>query len=113
MAFTEASNDGTLNGTTPVTIVAAPAASTRRLVRTITIYNADTVSATVTVSFVSGANTRIILKTTLASGATLILGNTSGEIFILNATNKSMTAVLSAAITTTQPDFTSHYADVT
>jgi len=113
MTFTEASSDGVTNGTTPVTIVASPAASTRRIVRTITIYNRDTVSATVTVSFVSGANTRIIIKTAVASGATLILGSSSGEIFILNATNKSLTVVLAGAVTTNELDWTSHYADVT
>lgn len=63
--WTEASSDGVLNGTTPVTIIAAPAASTRRIINEITIQNRDTAAVTVTVSLVSGANTRRLAKATL------------------------------------------------
>ena len=68
-AFTEASNDGAFNGTTPVTIVAAPAASTRRVIAEITIMNRDTAAVTITLNYVNGAGTRQIWKETLAAGS--------------------------------------------
>jgi len=59
-SFTEVPNDGTLNGTTPVTIVASPAASTRRVITDMVIFNRDSAAVTVTIKYVSGANTRTI-----------------------------------------------------
>lgn len=67
-SFTEAANDGALNGATPVTVVASPAASTRRIIRAISIQNRDTASVVLTVRYISGANTRQIWKGTLAVG---------------------------------------------
>ena len=46
--FVEGSSDGTLNGTSQVTLVSAPAASTRRLIKTIYIENKDTAPVTLT-----------------------------------------------------------------
>ncbi len=109
MAFTEGSNDGTLNGTTAVTVVASPAASTRRIVKTITIQNRDTAAVTITLRFISGANTRQLAYVTLAVNEVLVWG----DLIILDATNKSVTAVMSGAAATTNPDFTSHYGDAT
>ncbi len=68
--FTEGANDGTLNGATPVTIVAAPAASTRRVVKSITIQNRDTAPVIVTLRYVSAGGIRQIWKGTLAVGDT-------------------------------------------
>ena len=45
-SFTEGATDGVLSGTTPVTIISAPASSTRRIVNTITIENNDTAAVT-------------------------------------------------------------------
>lgn len=73
-AFTEASADGVLNGITEVELVAAPAASHRRIIRSLTIYNNDTVAATVSVSLKNGASVRVIRKKVLAAGDSLILG---------------------------------------
>ena len=109
MAFTETSSNGTLNSTTPVTIVAAPAASTRRLTRNLIFYNADTASVTLILSEVHGANTRIFKRITI----TTLDAYVWTEPLILDATNKSVTAVLAGAITTTQPDWITNYADVT
>lgn len=109
MAFTEKNNNGTLNGATPVTLVAAPASSTTRTIRNITIQNRDTVANTITVRYVDGANTRQIWSGSLGIGNTLIID----EVYILDTTSKSITAVMAGAATTTNPDFTSHYADVT
>ena len=69
-AFTEGSNDGALNGTNSVTLVAAPAASTRRVVKNITIYNKDTAAVTITVSFNNNSTLRNIAKVTLQVGDT-------------------------------------------
>ena len=69
-AFTEGSSDGALNGTSSVTIVASPASSTRRLVKTIYISNTDTASVTLTVSYNDNATLRQIAKVTLQVGDT-------------------------------------------
>jgi hypothetical protein len=72
-AFTEGSTDGALNGTSSVTLVAAPASSTRRVVKNITIYNKDTAAVTITVSFNNNSTLRNIVKVTLAVGDTWTL----------------------------------------
>jgi len=69
-AFTEGSSDGVLNGSTQVTLVSAPAASTRRLVKTIYIENNDTVANTITVTYNNNGTLRIIVKVTLQVGDT-------------------------------------------
>lgn len=68
--FTEGANDGVLNGTTAVTAVAAPAASTRRIINTITVENNDTAAVTITVGYLNTASTRVIVKVTLQVGDT-------------------------------------------
>ena len=69
-AFTEGSSDGALNGTSAVTVVSAPAASTRRLIKTIYITNIDTVANTITVSYNDNSTLRTIVKVTLQVGDT-------------------------------------------
>ena len=68
--FTEGANDGTLNGTTSVTLIAAPAASTRRTIKTITIENKDTAAVTLTISYNNNSTLRTIVKVTLQVGDT-------------------------------------------
>lgn len=68
--FTEGANDGALNGTNSVTIVAAPAASTRRTIKSITIENKDTAAITFTLSYNNNSTLRTIAKVTLAVGDT-------------------------------------------
>jgi hypothetical protein len=50
--------DGVTNGTTPVTLLAAPAAGRTRQVKLVTIYNADTVAAVVIVRLNNGGAIR-------------------------------------------------------
>lgn len=69
-AFTEGANDGALNGTSAVTLVAAPAAATRRVIKTITIENKDTAAVTLTISYNNNATLRTIAKVTLNVGDT-------------------------------------------
>ena len=68
--FTEGATDGALNGTSSVTLVAAPAASTRRTVKTITIENKDTAAVTLTISYNNSSTLRTIAKVTLQVGDT-------------------------------------------
>lgn len=109
MAFEEKSSNGTSNSTTPVEVVAAPAAATRRLVKSITVYNADTASATITLTFDNGATERVLNKTTLSVGDQLYFDDT----IVLANTSSSINLVLSGAVTTTQLDWTAHYGDAT
>lgn len=101
--------DGVLNGATPVTIVSSPAASTSRDVRFINIYNADSAAVTVTLRYVNGANTRILWKITLQVGESV----KDETLPVLDATNKSITAVMAGAPATTNPDFVATYGDET
>ncbi len=74
-AYTDGGFDGLTNGTTETTIVAAPAASTRRRVKFISIYNADVIQHTVTIKHVNGTDKRILWTGVLAIGATLVYVN--------------------------------------
>ena len=69
-AFTEGASDGALNGTNAVTLVAAPASSTRRVIKSITIENKDTAAVTITVSYNNNSTLRTIAKVTLNVGDT-------------------------------------------
>src|ERR1035437_1213771 len=64
------------NGTTPVVIVAAPAAATQRRVREFNLYNNDNIFHTVTVYYVDGASQRVIWSGVL--GPSKILNYNSG-----------------------------------
>jgi hypothetical protein len=68
--FTEGATDGALNGTSSVTLVAAPAASTRRTIKAITIENKDTAAVTLTISYNNNSTLRTIAKVTLQVGDT-------------------------------------------
>lgn len=66
------------NNTTAVTIVAAPAASTQRKVSEITIFNADTVSATVTVRLNDNSTLYGIVTIAVPAGYTLFFTDVEG-----------------------------------
>jgi len=68
--FTEGATDGALNGTSSVTLVTAPAASTRRTIKAITIENKDTAAVTLTISYNNNSTLRTIAKVTLQVGDT-------------------------------------------
>jgi hypothetical protein len=78
-AYTPASSNTATNNTTAVTAVAAPGASTQRQVKLLTVNNADTASATVTVRYNDNSTTRVLFKAALAVGDNLIY--TDGEGF--------------------------------
>lgn len=70
--------DTITTGATAATIVAAPSASTSRKVSLVTVYNADTASATVTVRVNNNGTFRILVKVALAIGATLQYADGAG-----------------------------------
>lgn len=76
--FSPASSDTVSNGTTVVTIVAAPAASTQRQVKEITIYNADTVNHTYTVKYNDNGTKRTVAVIPVSIGQTLAYRNDTG-----------------------------------
>ena len=107
MAFTEIGSDGVLNGTTDVTLIAAPASGYRRLVKTIVIHNRDTIAQTITLKYVNGASERLLGKWTLNVDETMYFN----DVLVLDTTNKSVEAVMGAAVTTTAPDYICAYGD--
>lgn len=78
-SFLSGAADGVTNDTTAVTLVAAPGAGTQRQVKILTVYNADTASAVVTVRYNNGVSTRKICVVNLVPGSTLFY--TDGEGF--------------------------------
>ena len=75
-AFTEGALDGTLNGTSDVTVVTAPGNGTRRIIKTIAIQNRDSASVTITVKLDNGTSQRRLAQATLATGETWTLEGT-------------------------------------
>lgn len=71
-------SDGVTNGTTPVTIVAAPATATTRKLNFLSLPNIDTAPVTVTIQVRNGADVRIVYKGTLAVGSNLYYMDTMG-----------------------------------
>jgi len=75
-AFTEASSDGVLNGTSNVTVVAAPAIATRRVIKNLIIKNNDTAAVTVNLFLDNNGTSRNIARVTLAVDDTWTLSGT-------------------------------------
>lgn len=69
---------GVTNDTSTVTLVSAPAASTKRTIKYISIYNNDTVSAVITIQLSDNTVERILGKYTLSSGDRLEFTDTVG-----------------------------------
>jgi len=66
------------NNTTDVDLVAAPAASTQRIIDYLSIYNADTAAATVIVKYDANGTDYILAKETLEVGEKLVFTNETG-----------------------------------
>ena len=108
MTFTPAFNGIVSNGSTPVTVVAAPAERTQRIVRMMIFHNSDTASRTVTVKHVTAAGSSfILLKQLVAPDQDAFLEN-----IILDKTTHSITAELDGAVSTTEWSFTAHLGDL-
>jgi hypothetical protein len=99
--YTPGSSNTATNNTTAVTAVAAPASSTERQVKLMTIYNADTASATVTVRYNDNGTTRTLIQPTLSVGDTLLY--TDGEGFRVIDANGNIKGVTSGGLTAPNP----------
>lgn len=110
-AFTPGEVDGLTNSTTAVTILSAPAASTQRQVKTISVHNRDTAAATVTVSLDTSGTERILVKAALAVDSTLIYTDgegwkvidSSGGILTSTAAGSGAITALTGDVTATGP----------
>lgn len=94
-AYTPGSSDTATNNTTAVTILAAPGASTQRQVKFISVYNADSATAAVTISYNNNATLRTIVKASLTTGYTLLY--TDGEGWRVLTTTGAMLQVVTNA----------------
>lgn len=116
----------TTNSTTNVTILSSPASSTQRIVDFLSIYNNDTVNATVTVSFYDNSTQYILKKITLAPTETLeyqegqgwkVTANTGAIKTSLNqgtnATSSGFTTVVLGSDVTNNNAVANTIADVT
>lgn len=97
--FVPGSNSAVTNSATPVDIVAAPAASTQRQVKEVTVQNTDTAAATVTVQTVDGANTRKNIVVTIQVGETLFFAAGQWGVLATNGAIKGSAGVSSVAVT--------------
>ncbi len=96
-AFTEGSSDTALNGTTPVTLVAAPAAATRRVIKTLTIANIDTAPITLTLSYNDNSTLRTVVKVTLAVNDTWTTDGTFDSAGNLKTSLASFSGIIAPA----------------
>ena len=78
--FVPGSSDTQTNNTSTVTLVSAPAASTQRQIKTITIYNQDTANATLTIRLNRSATLRQLVLITLLPGQTLQYGENAWSV---------------------------------
>lgn len=76
--FVPSGSDGATSGTGNVTVVAAPAGSTQRNIKQVTVYNRDTVADNILVKLVNGVNTRILAKVNLQVGEMLQYSDAEG-----------------------------------
>lgn len=108
MAFAEKSSDGVFNGATAVDVVAAPGAAITRVIRNVSIYNADTVAHTFTLLYNNNATLRTLPPFTLNAGE----GAEYDTIQVLDTTLKKLQAKIEGAHTTTAPSFVATFGEV-
>lgn len=80
-SVTAGQQDGATNGTTAVTVLSAPAASTQRQLKFFSLYNSDTAPATVTIRYNNNGTTRIVYKIILNVGYSLLC-DVNGKFYI-------------------------------
>jgi len=74
--FTEGAADGVLNGTADVTVCSAPATSTRRIVKAMTINNRDTAAVTLYIKYDNNGTQRRLTAVTLGVNETWTMDGT-------------------------------------
>jgi hypothetical protein len=87
-------SDGQTSGATAVTLVAAPAANVQRIVKHLSLVNADTAQATVTIRLNNNGTVRNIFVATLASGDNLVY-TADGQFQVLDANGNLKVSALS------------------
>lgn len=92
------------NGGTAVTVAAAPAVVTQRQIKLLTVQNADTVNAVVTVIYNDNATLRNMVVVTLAAGDQLTY--TDGEGFRVLSSAGGVKQMLSGGVALTKADDT-------
>lgn len=98
--FAEGTTDGTTNGTTEVAMLAAPGASTNRVIKYIIITNVDTATKTVTIKTKAGATYRTIIVSDIAPNDSLIMDTTGNWKIYSNSYQEYGFLTLSADQTT-------------
>jgi hypothetical protein len=78
-SFTPGNQLGNSNGTTDQTIVSAPAGSTQRLIREITLKNQDASPVTFTLKYDKATAEKEVITATVAAGKTWLLSQALGE----------------------------------
>lgn len=102
-----ASGRGSSNGTTDVDIVAAPSSGDFHLIKQITVYNADTVSQTVTIKIDVSGTDYVLFKSSVPVGATLFYSPESGfQILQPSTIGASFGAARSASLTVASSTWT-------
>jgi hypothetical protein len=92
--FLPGTTDGVLNGTTPVTIAGAPAASTQRQLKYLSIFNADTSPVVVSLKYVD-STTYVFMRVTLSPSYSLVYDADGWK--VLNNNGAILTATTSAS----------------
>jgi hypothetical protein len=89
------------NGTTPVSAVSAPAASTQRVIDTVTVYNNDTIAHTATINYDANGTVYPLFKAVIGPGASLVYAHASGwKIVLPQGASSSVTTGLTIATPT-------------
>ena len=103
MADSPIGNEGDLNGATPVTALAAPAAATQRVVpaRGWSVYNADSAKRDITFQKRKGGNVFVLQKIFQVSIGGLAVFD---KVVVLDATDESLEN-LADGLATVQPQF--------
>lgn len=109
MAFAEKNSNGVFNGATAVDVVGVPGSATTRVIRNVSVYNADTVAHTFTLIYNDNATLRNLPPFVLDAGA----GAEYDTIQVLDATTKKLQGKIEGAHTTTAPSFVATYGEVT
>ncbi len=99
-SLVEGASTSTLNGATPVTIVAAPAGSTRRVIKEIYIANVDTAPVVLTVTYDNNGTPFIVEQITLAVGDTWALSALGTSLAGGNSANTALSNLAAVAINT-------------
>ncbi len=108
MAFTPKTDAIAANGVNAVTLVAGVASGPAKQVKTVVVYNADTVSHKIIISFVHSGVGYQMFGVTIAAGDTLV----QDVPIVCTDNNDLLQMKLGEAITTSQPVAVSTYASI-